>query len=93
LEGIAETLRAGLNQITTDAPDWLETWVPESWFKRYGRVVDEYRLPKGIKARQDYAEVVGNDGMQVLNAIWADNAPAELRRHPILETLRQTWVN
>jgi transposase len=93
LEGIAETLRAGLNQIATDAPDWLETWVPESWFKRYGRVVDEYRLPKGIKARQDYAEMVGNDGMDLLNAIWADNAPAELRRHPIIETLRQTWVN
>jgi transposase len=30
LEGICETLRAGLNQIATDAPDWLETWVPES---------------------------------------------------------------
>jgi transposase len=55
--------------------------------------VDEYRLPKGIKARQDYAERVGNDGMQLLQAIWADNAPLELRQHPMIETLRQTWVH
>ncbi|GAA6614403.1 hypothetical protein NUACC26_001800 [Scytonema sp. NUACC26] len=45
LENVAETLRAALNAIATVAPDWLRGWVPQEWFERYGRAVDEYRLP------------------------------------------------
>jgi transposase len=37
--------------------------------------------------------MVGNDGMQLMNAIWGDKAPIELRQHPLIETLRQTWVH
>ncbi len=47
LEGVGETLRAALNDLATVAPDWLRSWVPEEWFERYGRAVEEYRLPKG----------------------------------------------
>ncbi len=45
LENVAETLRAALNAVATVAPDWLRGWVPQEWFERYGRAVDEYRLP------------------------------------------------
>jgi transposase len=46
LESIGETLRAALNEVATAAPEWLQSWVPVDWFERYGRLTDEYRLPK-----------------------------------------------
>lgn len=52
LESIGETMRAALNSLATVAPDWLQAWVPPVWFERYGRAVEEYRLPKGMEARK-----------------------------------------
>lgn len=93
LEGVGETLRAALNTLATVAPDWLRSWVPEEWFERYGRAVEEYRLPKGIAARKEYAEMIGTDGMQLLIAVWAEPAPDWLAHVPAVEILRQTWVH
>ena len=92
LEGVGETLRATLNDLATVAPDWLREWVPSDWFDRYSRAVEEYRLPKGVPARQAYAETVGRDGMQLLSAIY-DDGPEWLRQVPSVEVLRQTWVH
>lgn len=93
LEGVGETLRAALNDLATVAPDWLRSWVPSEWYERYGRAVEEYRLPKGIAARKEYAEMIGTDGMQLLIAVWAETAPDWLAHVPIVEILRQTWVH
>lgn len=93
LESVGETLRAALNSIATVAPDWLQAWVPVEWFDRYRRAIEEYHLPKGIAPRQEYAEIIGADGMQLLEAVWSDSTPLELRALPALEILRQTWVN
>lgn len=93
LETVGETLRSALNAIATVDPDWLRAWVPKDWFERYGRAVDEYRLPKGIPARQAYAETIGLDGMELLIGVWADISPTYLRRIPEVEVLRQTWVH
>ncbi len=93
LESIGETLRAALNEVATVAPEWLQSWVPVEWFERYGRLTDEYRLPKGVAARQAYAERVGSDGMTLLMTLWNDSAPRQLRQLPTLEQLRQTWVH
>lgn len=93
LEGIGETLRSALNVLATIAPDWLQGWVPSVWFERYGRAVDEYRLPKGVEARKVYAETIGTDGVQLLEALWSDTAPMALRQISAVEILRQTWVH
>jgi transposase len=47
LELAAETIIHTLNVLATVAPDWLKGWVPDEWFKRYEKRIDEYRLPKG----------------------------------------------
>lgn len=93
LECVGETLRAALNSIATVAPKWLQAWVPLEWFDRYRRSIEEYHLPKGIAPRQEYAEVIGADGMQLLDRVWDDLAPSELRTIPTVEILRRTWVN
>ena len=92
LEGVGETLRATLNDLATVAPDWLSEWVPGEWFDRYSCAIEEYRLPKGIPARQAYAETIGRDGMQLLSAIY-DDGPDWLRQIPSVDILRQTWVH
>jgi transposase len=69
LELVSETLRAALEYVATLAPDWLRSWVPQSWFERYGRRIEEGRLPKGLTERQQYAEQVGADGALLLASV------------------------
>jgi len=55
LERVGETLRAPLNELATVVPDWLRAVAPAVWYERYGRRVENYRLPKTEAARQDLA--------------------------------------
>lgn len=91
LELVAETLRATLNALAVVAPDWLRQQTPAEWFARYGRRIEEYRLPQGADARQAYAETVGRDGLQLLAALDAPDAPATLHQLPAVALLRATW--
>ena len=92
LERVAETVRTALNAVATAAPDWLREHVPPDWFERYGRRIEDYRLPKGKDARQAHAVQVGADGMQLLADLWAPSAPSDLRRLAAVETLRRIWI-
>src|SRR5437764_12001557 len=91
LELVAETLRAALNAVATVAPDWLQAVTPLAWYERYSRRIEESRLPKDKTAREAYAQMVGEDGFQLLDALEAPDAPQEARELPILESLRRTW--
>lgn len=91
LETVGETLRAALNTLALAEPDWLESQVTADWFERYGRRVEEYRLPKGEQARADYAALIGADGFHLPAALEAKTAPPQLRESGSVEVLRQTW--
>src|SRR5262252_6219545 len=91
LEIVAETLRATLNAVATVAPDWLQAVTPLAWYERYSRRIEESRLPKDTAAREAYAQMVGEDGFHLLDALEAPDAPQEARELPILESLRRTW--
>lgn len=93
LETVGETLRAALNAIATESPNWLKSWVPLDWFDRYSHAVEEYRLPKGIDARREYAELIGKDGMLLLEKLWDNQTPNSLRPLNAVEILRQTWIH
>jgi transposase len=55
LELVAETLRATLKDLAAVAPDWLRGIARPVWFERYGRRVEDYRLPKGRAEREAHA--------------------------------------
>lgn len=93
LETIGETLRAALNSLAEAAPAWLTDRITLDWFERYGRRVEEYRLPKGEAARTALAEQIGRDGYQILAAVYAADAPVGLRALPTVQALRRTWVH
>src|ERR671939_291632 len=59
LELVAETLRATLDDLAAVVPDWLRGIARPVWFERYGRRVEDYRLPKGREEREALALPVG----------------------------------
>lgn len=91
LEVIGETLRHALNVLAEVAPNWLRDQITPDWFDRYSRRIEEYRLPKGEKARRRYAESMGADGLRLLQAVDAEAAPAGSRDLPAMHLLRQVW--
>jgi len=91
LELVAETLRAALNAVATVAPAWLQAVTPLAWYERSSRRIEESRLPKDTAAREAYAQMVGEDGFQFLDALEAPDAPQEARALPVIATLRRTW--
>jgi len=91
LELVAETLRAALDDLAAVVPDWLRGVAQPVWFERYGRRVEDYRLPKRQEERQAFALAVGADGFLLLDALDAPEAPAVAREVPMVQTLRDVW--
>jgi transposase len=92
MECVGETLRHALNYLATVAPEWLQSHCLPAWGERYGRRLDETRLPTSQEDRRTYAQEVGVDGYALLTALYAPLTPAWLREEPAVETLRRVWV-
>src|SRR5919108_2806142 len=91
LELVAETLRAALNELATVAPDWLRDVAPLEWYERYGKRIEDARLPREKAAREAYAQMVGEDGFTLLDALEAPDVPEAVRQAPSIATLRRAW--
>ena len=92
LERVGETMRAALNELATVAPDWLQAMAPSHWYERYGRRVENYRLPKTEAARLALAAEIGADGQQLLSVIDAATGQPELAQLPKVQVLRRIWA-
>jgi transposase len=92
LELVGETLRHALNSLAVVAPDWLRAWVPPEWFDRYGRRMENYRLPKTAAAREALAVTIGADGRRLLQAVEVATELPRLQEMPAVQTLRQVWM-
>lgn len=92
LECVGEVLRAALNALAVAAPEWLRAHSDTAWVERYGRQIDDFRLPKGEASRRAYAEQIGRDGHALLAAVAALDASTWVREIPAVEILRRAWV-
>ena len=88
---VAETLRAALNELATVAPDWLQGFAPLEWYERYSKRIEDTRLPQGQAKRDAYAQLVGEDGFALLDALDASEVPAGVRALARVAALRHTW--
>lgn len=88
LELVAETLRAALDDLAAIVPNWVRATAPPAWFERYGRRVEDHRLPKSQKEREALALEIGADGFVLLDAL---DAPAVAREVAMVQTLRDVW--
>lgn len=91
LELVTETLRATLNDLAEATPEWLRSVVPADWYSRYGRRVEQSRLPKGEEQQKRFAEQVGQDGFLLLTALTNPEAPEGLEESTAVQTLREVW--
>src|ERR1041385_3887141 len=79
LELVGETLRAALNDLAVQAPDWVRAVARAEWYERYQHRSEQGRLPKGKEAREAYAKTVGEDGFYLLECLAAVATPVSLR--------------
>ncbi len=92
LECVGETLRTALNTLSIVAPDWLLSNADEEWVKRYNTRIEDYHQPKSKTKREELANIYGEDGLQLLNAVFETSSPDWLRKIPAVEMLRRVWV-
>ncbi|WP_218022534.1 transposase, partial [Nocardia amamiensis] len=92
LQFVTETLRAALNALAAAAPGWLAGVAEPEWFDRYSARSEDTRFPSRWAARAAHANQIGADGMTVLSAVTAADAPAWLRQLPAVELLRRIWI-
>jgi transposase len=92
-ELIGETLRAALNELATEVPEWLQRIAPLEWYERYAKRIEDTRLPHEPSEREAYAQTVGADGFALLDALDDSATPQHLRALPMIRTLRRAWAH
>ncbi|GHO49262.1 IS1182 family transposase [Ktedonospora formicarum] len=92
LECVGETVHAALNSLAVVVPEWLRAHAPQDWYDRYGRRMEEFRLPKETTQRQALTEQIGRDGWEILAWIQEAASPSWLRDIPAVEILRRVWI-
>jgi transposase len=88
---VAQTMVYILNVLSEVAPDWILAHVPAEWVERYGKRLEEERLPKEEQERHRYANQVGTDGWMLLDALQAPTTPDWMKTLPAVTTLRTLW--
>jgi len=89
LERVIETIRAALNQLALEAPQWLAGAAAPEWFARYSHRAEQARLPKQLKDRVALAAQVGRDGGELLSLLEQEQ-PGLLKLEKVV-TLRKVW--
>ncbi len=91
LELAGRTLQHALNALAQQAPAWLRAHIGAEWFDRYGRRVDDYRLPKAEAKRRTLAETIGADGLHLPAQLDQPSTPLGLAELEAVRVLRQVW--
>lgn len=89
LEKVGETIRAALNEIAEEAPEWLVERSPRIWYERYGRRVENYQFPKTDKARQELGNSMGEDGYVLIELIEEEKEITWLKELESVKVLKQ----
>ena len=64
---------------------------PLEWYERYGKRIEDTRLPQGQANRDAYAQTVGEDGFVLLDVLDASEVPEGVRELTSVTALRYTW--
>jgi len=89
---VGETLRAALNSLAVVVPDWLRAHVPQEWYDRYEKRMEDFHFPKEATKFVPMIEQIGFDGSNLLKRVREADTPIWLREIPAVETLRLVWV-
>jgi transposase len=87
-----ETLRHALNELSRLVPAWLQTHLEPEWYERYGRRIEDSRLPNTKAEWAALAHQVGTDGLALLKALEASDTPSAASSAASISLLRQIWA-
>ncbi|WP_331744720.1 transposase [Streptomyces mirabilis] len=93
LELVGESVRAALEELARQDPDFLAPLIQPGWDKRYGHRVEIAKVPGGAAGVTALAETFGEDGRLLLTALWQPSASPGLRRLRQIEILRQVFTH
>ncbi len=82
-----ETMRAALNSLPVVAPEWLRAHSSPEWVERYGPRSEDSRSPLGEAERLALAEEIGQQGRELLDAVFDPTTPEWLRSVPAVAHL------
>src|SRR6266699_3572955 len=92
LESVGESMRAALNAIAEQEPEWLEERVNPEWFDRYVHRFELARFPKAESQRARLREPVGSDVQQLLSLLQQAHAHRSLVSLPQVAILRHVFA-
>jgi transposase len=92
LESVGESMRAALNAIASQDPQWLQAHLNPQWFDRYVHRFELARFPKAETQRQLLREQVGQDVAHLLASIAEEQTPEALRSLPEVLLLRRVFA-
>jgi len=92
LESVGESMRAALNAIAEQEPEWLVERLNPEWFDRYVHRFELARFPKAESQRALLRAQVGTDVQQLLTLLEEAHAPTRLLSLPEVVILRQVFA-
>jgi transposase len=92
LESVGEGMRAALNALAEQDPDWLSAHLNPEWFERYVHRFELARFPKAETQRQLLRQQVGQDVAQVLSSLDQPQTPQAVREVAEVALLRQLFA-
>src|SRR5216683_1277568 len=92
LESVGESMRAALNALAQQEPEWLQAHLNPEWFDRYVHRFELARFPKAETQRQRLRQQVGQDVADLLACIDEPTTPQSVRSEPSVTLLRQVFA-
>src|SRR5260370_15544151 len=92
LESVGESMRAALNAVAAQEPQWLQAPLKPEWVDRYVHRFELARLPKAETQRQLLRQQVGEDVAQLLACLQEVQTPQWLRSLPEARLLPQVFA-
>lgn len=92
LESVGEAMRATLNALAEQEPEWLLGHLDEEWFDRYVHRFELARFPKAETKRELLREQVGRDVLALLAALDEPQTPPAVRDVAEGQLLRQIFA-
>jgi transposase len=89
---VLEAMRHALGALAVAAPAWLAAHARAHWIRRYEPHGLGERHPRGAPERKALATSIGEDGHDLLSAVFSDDAPDWLRQLPAIDVLRRIWI-
>ncbi|GCE09332.1 transposase [Dictyobacter aurantiacus] len=91
LESVGESMRAALNDLAKQNPEWLLLHMAPDWFDRSVHRFEMTRFPKQESKQQALRKQVGEDVARLFDGLQRQETPAALGQLPSVIRLRQVF--